>query len=270
MPFRSAADVVPEGVAGVQRASLPSLLRRWRLRLLVGALVVLLLPVPWQHKADSGLGVAWGLDNRLIVEGQRLDPPGQYSWLTAGRPALVGEVVWHRVAGLVDPDAVSGTRDMRAGPVASRPVHVEPQAAAVGMSAAGVDVTLTEHVDAVIGGHGPPYSWIRTMSMGSSHGLMVGLVTYSAVSGEDLAAGRHIAGTGQLHADGTVGPIDGLLAKASGALRAGADVLLVPAPQRSELDGFVADGMRILGVTSLEDAITQLRVTRYSGGNTPR
>lgn len=265
MPLRAAADVVADGASVAQRTAAPSRVRRWRLRLLVGTVVVLLLPVPWQHKADSGLGVAWGLDNRLVVEGQRLDPAGQYSWLTAGRPAFVAEIVWHRLVGLVDADAPPSTRDLRAGPVTSRPVHVEPLAAAVGMATAGVDVTLTEHVDAVIGGHGPPYSWIRSMSMGSSHGLMVGLVTYAAVSGEDLAAGRHIAGTGQLSADGSVSRIGGLAAKASGARRAGADVLLVPAGQRLELDAFDADGMRILGVDSLKDAIVQLRATRDEG-----
>ncbi len=138
------------------------------------------------------------------------------------------------------------------------------------MATAGVDVTLTEHVDAVIGGHGPPYSWIRTMSMGSSHGLMVGLVTYATVSGEDLAAGRHVAGTGQLSADGSVGRIGGLVAKASGARRAGADVLLVPASQARQLDGADLGGVRVLGVTSLKDAIQQLRTTRDEGQRTKR
>lgn len=262
-------DAGRDGILG-GRETTPSRSRRRRLRLLVAAMAVLLLPVPWQHKADSGFGAAWGLDNRLVVEGQRLDPAGQYSWLTAGRPALVAEVVWHRLAGLFDADAPPGMRDLRAGPVTSRPVHVEPLAAAVGMATAGVDVTLTEHVDAVIGGHGPPYNWIRSMSMGSSHGLMVGLVTYAAASGEDLAAGRHVAGTGQLSADGSVGRIGGLAAKASGAQRAGVDVLLVPASQRHELDGFEPGGMRIVGVHSLKDAIKQLRATRDDGRRTKR
>lgn len=262
---RSVSGSVAGSVSGLR-----SLLRRWRLRILVTVAVVLLLPVPWQHKADSGLGLAWGLDNRLVVEGQRLDPAGQYSWLTAGRPAVVGEVAWNRVAELFDAEAPTVIADLRSGPVTSRPVHVEPLAAAVGMVTAGVDVTMTEHVDAVIGGHGPPYSWIRTMSMGSSHGLMVGLVTYAAVSGEDLAAGRHVAGTGQLSADGSVGRIGGLTAKATGARRAGADVLLVPASQARELEGVDLGGIRVLGATSLKDAIQQLRATRDEGRRTKR
>lgn len=123
-------------------------------------------------------------------------------------------------------------------------------------------VDAVDDVDAAVGGHGPPYSWIRSMSMGSSHGLMVGLVTYTGVTGEDLAAGRHIAGTGQLHGDGTVGTIGGLPAKAAGARRAGADVLLVPAAQADQLDSFDPGPMRVLEVVSLQDAIDQLRDTR--------
>ena len=99
------------------------------------------------------------------------------------------------------------------------------------------------------------------MSMGSSHGLMVGLVTYAAVSGEDLAAGRHVAGTGRLLGDGTVGTIGGLASKAGAARRQGADVLLVPAGQAHLLDDVDTGHMRVLAVTTIDDAIEQLRTT---------
>lgn len=234
-------------------------------RLLVAVAVVLLLPVPWQHKTDSSLGIAWGMDNRLIVEGERLDPPGQFSFLTVGRPPLVAEVAWQRGLALVADDAPPAPRDLRDGTDLQRPVHVEPVAAAAGVAAArgmGMHTAWVEPVDAVLGGHGPPYSWIRGMSMGSSHGLMVGLVTYVSVSGEDLADGRHIAGTGQLFIDGQVGRITGLPGKAAGARRAGADVLLVPASQSHQLHAFDAGDMQVLAVHTLTDAIEQLRATR--------
>ena len=234
-------------------------------RIIVVAVVVLPLPVPWQHKADSALGIAWGMDNRLVVEGQRLDPPGQYSFLTVGRPALVAELLWGGVAGVFDDDTMPVARDLRDGEARLRPVNVEPIAAAVGLAAARGDVPdgggITP-VDAVMGGHGPPYSWVRKMSMGSSHGMMVGLVTYAARSGEDLTGGRHVAGTGQLFSNGAVGIIGGLRAKASGALRAGADVLLVPAMQLHELDAFESGDMIVVGVHSLGNAIKQLRALR--------
>jgi hypothetical protein len=311
--------------------------RRWSRRLLVVAAIAMLLPVPWQHKADSSLGLAWRLDNRLIVNGERLDPPGRYSWLTVGRPALVGELLWGRIR----PGAHAGrpvARDLRVGSVTSRPAHVEAVAAAVGLVRSGRDLTLglevrisgrlvddpdlpsqarlthvnghrltdrvawqsaladtpadgrltfrtaagTAHVapeghlpyqrievidlapaglTAAVGGHGPPYSWVRSMAMGASHGLMVGVATYAAVAGEDLAAGRHIAGTGRLFGDGTVGTIGGLRAKAGAARRAGADVMLLPASQLHLLDDFDPGPMRLLPVSSIDDAIAQLRAT---------
>lgn len=317
--------------------------RRWVRgvrRVAVALLVALLLPVPWQHKHDSRLGLAWRLDGRLVVDGERVDPPGRYSWLTVGRPALVAELAWERVSRPWRAGAPPIARDLRHGLASSRPRAVEPVAAAVGLAAAGREVHLamevvvsgpthpglpetgtvthvnggpvptraayqrqlasplqhgqitfrvergvergSEHgvegdrlpyrsvrfvdvvegVEAAVGGHGPPYSWIRSMSMGASHGLMVGLVAYASASGDDLAAGRHVAGTGQLFGDGTVGPIGGLAAKAAGARRAGADVLLVPASQRHQLDGVDTGQMLVLPVDTLEDAITQLRATR--------
>lgn len=303
---------------------------------MVATVVLLLMPVPWRHQSDSSLGLAWRLDRRLIVDDERLDPPGRYSWLTVGRPALVGELLWSRARRTVDADSPAGARDLRAGAVTSRPAHVEAVAAAVGLQRAGRDLQLgvevrvsrplvddlparavlthvngrvlhdraawrraradarddgsltfttargvhhvaadgrlpyarVEVVDlappevtAAVGGHGPPYSWVRSMAMGSSHGLMVGLTTYAAAAGTDLAAGRHVAGTGRLLGDGTVGTIGGLRAKAGGARRAGADVLLVPAAQAHLLDGFDAGRMQVLSVTSIDDAIEQLRAT---------
>lgn len=307
--------------------------RRW----LLLALVLLLLPVPWRHVADSAVGIAWGMDGRLVLGDERLDPPGQWSWLTVGRPALVGELLWARARQVVDADAPPAARDIRTGSITSRPARVESVAAAVGLQRAGVDVALSvqvvvssplvdgvgwpertslTHVNGValvdraawhealratgpdgrltfrtaggvqhvapgpelpyarielvdlapavraaVGGHGPPYSWIRSMSMGSSHGLIVGLTTYAAVSGEDLAAGRHIAGTGRLFGDGTVGTIGGLASKAGAARRQGADVLVVPAPQVDQLEGVDTGGMQVLAVTTIDDAIEQLRRT---------
>lgn len=307
-------------------------MRRWRWPVTI-LLVVLVLPVPWLHHAESRLGLAWRLDERLVVEGTQVDPPGRWSWLTVGRPVLVGELLWDRLGRDAGSGADPVARDVRHGSVSSRPVNVDRVAAAVGLREAGRDVTLAievvvsgatqpelppaarlthlngtaladraalrealadsrrtgrlsfttakgDHhavdghalpfrrievvdvapqVEAAIGGQGAPYDWIRSMSMGSSHGLMVGLVTFVSVSGEDLARGRHVAGTGRLLGDGTVHAIGGLEAKASGARRADVDVLLVPATQLAQLDGFDAGDMQVVGVRTLSDAIEALR-----------
>lgn len=306
---------------------------------MVVLVVGLLLPVPWQHRQDSSLGIAWRLDRRLHLGDTALDPPGRYSWLTVGRPALVGELLWQRIDQATDPDARPLARDLRRGSVSSRPEHVEGVAAAVGLRRAGHDVTLsvevtvsvpqpghdglptratvthvngirlddraalvdalqasaadgalsfrtatrTRHVtsaagrlpylhveivdlapgvEAAVGGMGPPYSWVRSMAMGSSHGLMVGLTTYAAATDGDLADGRHIAGTGRLLGDGTVGSIGGLAAKATAARRSDADVLLFPASQAHLLASFDPGAMRLVPVATIDEAIAALEGSR--------
>lgn len=117
-------------------------------------------------------------------------------------------------------------------------------------------------VDAAVGGRLArtlPGSWFRHLAVGSSHGMMVALVSYVHGSGDDLAAGRAIAGTGTIGSDGSIGPIGGLVAKATAARDVGADVLLFPAAQAPLLDGFDAGSMRLLPVATLDDAIAALR-----------
>jgi hypothetical protein len=100
--------------------------------------------------------------------------------------------------------------------------------------------------------------WARGLALGPSHGLMVALLTYADASGEDLAQGRHVAGTGGIRADGTVTPIGGLEAKAKAAKRSGADVLLYPASQAMVLASFDAGEMRLVPVATLAEAIDAL------------
>ena len=119
----------------------------------------------------------------------------------------------------------------------------------------------SDHLDVAVGGRLArtwPGSWFRDLALGSSHGLMVALVSYGYGSGEDLADGRAIAGTGTIRGDGSVGSIGGLWAKATAAREIGADVLLFPAQQASQLDGFDPGAMRLLPVASLDEAIDAL------------
>jgi hypothetical protein len=103
-----------------------------------------------------------------------------------------------------------------------------------------------------------PVEWFRSLSLGSSHGMMVALMTYADASGHDLAQTRHIAGTGGIRGDGIVTRIGGLEAKAQAARRQGVDVLLFPASQAPELEGFDARGMQLVPITTLDDAIAYL------------
>jgi hypothetical protein len=109
-----------------------------------------------------------------------------------------------------------------------------------------------------------PGAWVRQLSLGSSHGLIVALASYAYASGEDFAAGRTVAATGKIRGDGDVGTIGGLAAKAAAARDVGADVLLFPAGQAALLDGFDPGAMQLCPVGSLDDAIAALN--RSQGG----
>lgn len=101
---------------------------------------------------------------------------------------------------------------------------------------------------------------VRDLPVGASHTLMVAVAAYQHASGQDLARGRRIAGTGAIDPlTGTVGRIGGLPLKAAAAHDDGADLLLFPASQAAELEGLRFRGMRLLPVHDLTHAIEVLR-----------
>lgn len=307
--------------------------RRWSrgARICMLVIVVAMLPVPWMHVVDMDPpGQAWRLDGRLLVDGEQVDPPGEWSWLTVGRPPVLTEVLRDELR-----SGPEHARDLRSAPASTRPSLNEPAAAAVGLLEAGrpiemrvvveaigaqtqglperalidrlngveltdraawrrararsepraifttrdgrthrvsgprlpyervhvVDVAPDDVDAAVVGqlGRIAPVRWFRSLALGRSHGMMVALMTYADASGEDLADGRHVAGTGGISGEGTVTPISGLPAKARAAQRAGADVLVYPAVQHEELAGVDAKGMELVPVLTLGEAVEALR-----------
>ena len=122
-----------------------------------------------------------------------------------------------------------------------------------------------EDLDVAVGGRlalSAPGRWFRNLAVGRSHGLMVALVTYADASGRDLAGGLTIAGTGGIRSDGSVSRIGGLRAKAEAAREVGADVLLFPAEQAAVLADFDPGTMRLLPVSTLDEAIAALVTAR--------
>ncbi len=100
---------------------------------------------------------------------------------------------------------------------------------------------------------------VRDMPVGASHTLMVAIAAYAHASGQRLAPGWQLAGTGVLDPlTGAVTRIGGLELKARAAHADGADLLLYPAAQDHELDGVRTPGMRRVGVRTLTDAIEVL------------
>ncbi|OEJ96068.1 S16 family serine protease [Streptomyces thermolilacinus] len=98
---------------------------------------------------------------------------------------------------------------------------------------------------------------------GPSAGLLFSLGVIDKLAGDgeggDLTAGKVVAGTGTITPDGTVGPVGGVALKTQAAARDGATVFLVP---RAECDDALAtrpDGLRLIPVTTLKDAVASLK-----------
>ena len=76
--------------------------------------------------------------------------------------------------------------------------------------------------------------------------------------GRDVDHGNRVAVTGALELDGTVGEIGGVKQKTIGVERAGIDVFLVPAGDNAAEARRYADGIRIVPVTSFQQALRTL------------
>ena len=97
---------------------------------------------------------------------------------------------------------------------------------------------------------------------GSSGGLMMALSIYAKISGEDIAKGRNIAGTGTIDTEGNVGSIDGIKYKLMGAVKNKMDVVLVPESNYEEAMEVKKEknyNIKIVSVKTFDDAIEYLK-----------
>jgi PDZ domain-containing protein len=94
---------------------------------------------------------------------------------------------------------------------------------------------------------------------GPSAGMMFALGIIDKLSTEDLTGGRFIAGTGEITAAGQVQAIGGIQQKMVGARDAGATVFLTPAANCSDAKSAVPAGLRLVKVSTLNQAVTYLQ-----------
>jgi Lon-like protease len=94
---------------------------------------------------------------------------------------------------------------------------------------------------------------------GPSAGLMFALGIIDKLTPSSLTDGRFIAGTGEISPTGAVEPIGGIQQKMAGARAAGATIFLTPAGNCSDTAGAVPAGLRLVKISSLSGAITELR-----------
>ncbi len=98
---------------------------------------------------------------------------------------------------------------------------------------------------------------------GSSGGLTLSLAIYNKLTKEDITKGLKIVGTGTIESDGSVGEIGGVEYKLKGAVKAKADIFLVPsgnnykdAIKAKEKHNYDID---IIEVSTFEDALKKLK-----------
>jgi Lon-like protease len=90
---------------------------------------------------------------------------------------------------------------------------------------------------------------------GPSAGLAYSLAVADLLARQDYTAGRTVAATGTIEADGEVGEVGGVEQKAIAAERAGAQLFLVP---REEVDQARGVDLTVQGVDRLEEALRLL------------
>lgn len=93
---------------------------------------------------------------------------------------------------------------------------------------------------------------------GPSAGLMFALAVVDKLTPGNINGGLKVAGTGEIDDLGDVGPIGGIPFKLVAARNAGATVFLVPADNCSEARTHVPAGLRLVKVTSLRSAVSEL------------
>jgi len=90
---------------------------------------------------------------------------------------------------------------------------------------------------------------------GPSAGTMFALGIVDELTPGAMTGDEHVAGTGSITADGTVGPIGGLRQKVVGSQEAGARWFLAPREECGQVAGATPDGITVVPITTLHDAV---------------
>lgn len=94
---------------------------------------------------------------------------------------------------------------------------------------------------------------------GPSAGTMFALAIVDKLTPGSLAGRAHVAGTGTIAANGTVGVIGGIRQKIAGARAAGATVFLAPAGNCDQAVTADVSGIRIVSISTLAGAVAALQ-----------
>lgn len=93
---------------------------------------------------------------------------------------------------------------------------------------------------------------------GPSAGLIFSLAIVDTLTPDSLTGGQDLAGTGTITPNGRVGPIGGIVQKMYAARDNGASTFLAPRSNCGEIVGNVPDGLDVVAVRSLDEAVGAL------------
>jgi PDZ domain-containing protein len=99
---------------------------------------------------------------------------------------------------------------------------------------------------------------------GPSAGLMFTLSIIDKLTREDLTAGRRLAGTGAIAPNGDVDPVGGVAEKLIAVRRQGVSTFFIPAANCDGVRGRVPDGLRLVKVAKIGDALRFLRDPEFA------
>ncbi|MDP9028785.1 MAG: PDZ domain-containing protein [Actinomycetota bacterium] len=101
---------------------------------------------------------------------------------------------------------------------------------------------------------------------GPSAGMMLALGIYDKLTPGALVGGKHIAGTGTIDPDGTVGAIGGIRQKLYGARDDGATWFLAPESNCNEVVGHIPSGIRVVAVKTFGDSLAAVKAIASGTG----
>jgi PDZ domain-containing protein len=173
----------------------------------------------------------------VAIDGKRvLGPSDVFRLMAKHKPGDTVTFTVHRATKTLDESITTG-HDSRHPKRAIVGIIIEP----------AVDIHLPEPVRIDAGNVGGP-----------SAGLAFALEVMEK-SGVDVVHGHNVAATGEIFADGTIGPIGGIKQKTIGARAAGVDAFLVPAGENAIEARKYAGGLRIIPVHKFGDALRALK-----------
>jgi Lon-like protease len=100
--------------------------------------------------------------------------------------------------------------------------------------------------------------------VGPSAGAAYGLELLDQLTPGELTGGGKVAVTGELHLDGTIGPIGGVAQKAVTVRRSGASIFIVPRDNYKDAKAHAGNHLKVYAVDNIDDALRILGTLKGS------